>query len=138
MVDLQAVASVIQSIQVSEVLVRVRCEHADERAALERSRRSPDERILVVMDDPVLARDARSAGGTRVVETDGDGGSLPLARARNLGAQEALARGAHNEIKFSNEGRASILKGVDVLADAVSVTLGPKGEYATLALRSTR
>ena len=31
MVDLQAVASVIQSIQVSEVLVRVRCEHADER-----------------------------------------------------------------------------------------------------------
>ncbi|PCH39724.1 chaperonin GroL [Wolfiporia cocos MD-104 SS10] len=39
----------------------------------------------------------------------------------------ALARGAHKEIKFSNDGRASILKGVDVLADAVSVTLGPKG-----------
>ena len=39
-----------------------------------------------------------------------------------------LARGAHKEIKFSNEGRASILKGVDVLANAVSVTLGPKGK----------
>lgn len=40
----------------------------------------------------------------------------------------ALTRGAHKEIKFSNEGRASILKGVDILANAVSVTLGPKGE----------
>ncbi|KAG0697841.1 chaperonin GroL [Suillus ampliporus] len=38
-----------------------------------------------------------------------------------------LTRGAHKEIKFSNDGRASILKGVDVLANAVSVTLGPKG-----------
>jgi chaperonin GroEL len=42
-------------------------------------------------------------------------------------AQPALTRGAHKEIKFSNEGRASILKGVDILANAVSVTLGPKG-----------
>jgi chaperonin GroEL len=39
----------------------------------------------------------------------------------------ALVRGAHKDIKFSNDGRASILKGVDVLANAVSVTLGPKG-----------
>jgi len=39
----------------------------------------------------------------------------------------SLARGAHKEIRFSNEGRASILKGVDILANAVSVTLGPKG-----------
>ena len=38
-----------------------------------------------------------------------------------------MVRGAHKEIKFSNEGRASILKGVDILANAVSVTLGPKG-----------
>ncbi|KAI0759524.1 chaperonin GroL [Trametes elegans] len=42
-------------------------------------------------------------------------------------AKPVLARGAHKEIKFSNEGRASILQGVDVLANAVSVTLGPKG-----------
>lgn len=33
----------------------------------------------------------------------------------------------HKEVKFSNEGRAAMLKGVDVLAKAVSVTLGPKG-----------
>ena len=34
---------------------------------------------------------------------------------------------AHKEVKFSNEGRAAILKGVNLLANAVSVTLGPKG-----------
>ena len=42
----------------------------------------------------------------------------------------ALKRGAHTEVKFSNHGRASILKGVDVLANAVSVILGPKGACA--------
>lgn len=36
-------------------------------------------------------------------------------------------RFAHKEIKFSNEGRAAMLAGVDILAKAVSVTLGPKG-----------
>src|SRR5229473_7116488 len=50
-----------------------------------------------------------------------------LRRASAKAARAVLARGAHKEIKFSNEGRASILKGVDVLANAVSVTLGPKG-----------
>ena len=38
-------------------------------------------------------------------------------------------RYAHKDVKFSNEGRASILAGVDVLANAVSVTLGPKGVF---------
>nr|DAC76702.1 TPA_inf: glomalin [Rhizophagus clarus] len=33
----------------------------------------------------------------------------------------------HKELKFGVEGRASLLKGVDVLAKAVAVTLGPKG-----------
>ena len=53
--------------------------------------------------------------------------ALRRAAAKGVRAQPALTRGAHKEIKFSNEGRASILKGVGVLADAVSVTLGPKG-----------
>jgi chaperonin GroEL len=43
-------------------------------------------------------------------------------------AKAVLARGAHKEIKFSNEGRAAMLAGVDILANAVSVTLGPKGK----------
>lgn len=44
-------------------------------------------------------------------------------------AKPSLTRSAHKDIKFSNDGRASILKGVDVLANAVSVTLGPKGQF---------
>ncbi len=55
--------------------------------------------------------------------------ALRRAAAKAVRSQPALTRGAHKEIKFSNEGRASILKGVDILADAVSVTLGPKGMY---------
>lgn len=31
------------------------------------------------------------------------------------------------ELKFGVEGRAALLRGVDMLAKAVSVTLGPKG-----------
>ncbi|PRT55320.1 Heat shock protein 60, mitochondrial [Wickerhamiella sorbophila] len=34
---------------------------------------------------------------------------------------------SHKELKFGVEGRAALLKGVDTLAKAVSVTLGPKG-----------
>ena len=53
--------------------------------------------------------------------------SRSLRRAAVQATKPLLARGAHKEIKFSNEGRAAILKGVEVLAKAVSVTLGPKG-----------
>merc|ERR1712176_419224 len=37
------------------------------------------------------------------------------------------------EIKFGVEGRAAMLKGVELLADAVQVTLGPKGRNAIIA-----
>ena len=56
--------------------------------------------------------------------------SRALRRASPKATRAVLSRGAHKEIKFSNEGRASILKGVDVLASAVSVTLGPKGVFS--------
>jgi len=56
------------------------------------------------------------------------------ARAANKASTPLLTRGAHKEIKFSNEGRASILKGVDILANAVSVTLGPKGNVSFVCL----
>lgn len=43
-------------------------------------------------------------------------------------AAATLARNyAHKELKFGIEGRAALLKGVETLAKAVSVTLGPKG-----------
>ncbi|GAA5870850.1 hypothetical protein JCM3774_001693 [Rhodotorula dairenensis] len=45
----------------------------------------------------------------------------------NAHTQVAARRFAHKDIRFGNEGRTSLLAGVDVLAKAVSVTLGPKG-----------
>ena len=42
-------------------------------------------------------------------------------------ATPRLARFMHNELKFGVEARAELLKGVETLAKAVSVTLGPKG-----------
>lgn len=44
----------------------------------------------------------------------------PLAR---IGAVRSMSK----DIKFGVDGRAAMLKGVDLLADAVQVTLGPKG-----------
>jgi chaperonin GroEL len=59
--------------------------------------------------------------------------TLRAAALKATRATPALTRGAHKEIKFSNEGRAAILRGVDILADAVSVTLGPKGKLFTMS-----
>jgi chaperonin GroEL len=39
---------------------------------------------------------------------------------------------AHKELKFGEEARRSLQRGVDILADAVKVTLGPKGRYVVL------
>lgn len=48
-----------------------------------------------------------------------------MLRARS--AAKTFVRYAHKDLKFGVEGRAALLKGVNLLADAVSVTLGPKG-----------
>src|SRR5271170_5301789 len=39
---------------------------------------------------------------------------------------------AHKELKFAEEARRALQRGVDTLADAVKVTLGPKGRYVVL------
>ena len=39
---------------------------------------------------------------------------------------------AAKDVKFSQEARARMLRGVDILADAVKVTLGPKGRNVLL------
>ena len=36
------------------------------------------------------------------------------------------------EVKFSTDARERLLRGVDVLANAVKITLGPKGRYVVL------
>merc|ERR1719203_829305 len=68
--------------------------------------------------------------------------TLSQAAMRNASARTAVAskllggaRGmaAGKEIRFGVEGRAAMLRGVDLLADAVQVTLGPKGRNAIIA-----
>src|SRR5437016_3620690 len=39
---------------------------------------------------------------------------------------------AHKELKFSEDARRSLERGVNILADAVKLTLGPKGRYVVL------
>src|SRR3954465_15173200 len=39
---------------------------------------------------------------------------------------------AHKELKFSEDARRSLQRGVDILPDPVQVTLGPKGRYVVL------
>src|SRR6202047_4297318 len=39
---------------------------------------------------------------------------------------------AHKELKYSAEARAALQGGVDAVANAVKVTLGPKGRYVVL------
>src|SRR4249920_2624393 len=39
---------------------------------------------------------------------------------------------AHKELKFNEEARRSLERGVNILADAVKVTLGPKGRNVVL------
>ena len=46
--------------------------------------------------------------------------------------QQTRTLSAGKVVKFGVDGRALMLKGVDLLADAVQVTLGPKGRNAIL------
>src|SRR6058998_555953 len=39
---------------------------------------------------------------------------------------------AHKELKFNEDARRSLERGVNILCDAVKVTLGPKGRYVVL------
>lgn len=54
--------------------------------------------------------------------------------ARTVLRRAGVTRGfaAGKDVRFGTEGRALMLQGVDKLADAVSVTLGPKGRNAVL------
>ena len=53
------------------------------------------------------------------------------ARRRRKESEESREM-AHKELKFSEDARRSLQRGVDILADAVKVTLGPKGRYVVL------
>jgi len=55
-----------------------------------------------------------------------------LAAKRLSNATVSLRHASGKTIKFGVEGRALMLQGVDLLADAVQVTLGPKGRNAII------
>ena len=40
----------------------------------------------------------------------------------------------HKEIAFGNDGRQALARGVNILADAVAVTLGPKGRNVIIGM----
>jgi chaperonin GroEL len=49
-----------------------------------------------------------------------------------VGLQKTPAFGVAKDIKFSSEARELMLKGCNKLADAVQVTLGPKGRNVVI------
>ena len=61
--------------------------------------------------------------------------SRTLARSTPSSIRPIVSRrgyAGHKELKFGVEGRAALLKGVDILAKAVAVTLGPKGRHVII------
>lgn len=86
---------------------------------------SPNPHIFFTSFLPLLVLHT-STSTSRIMSSSMLRASRPILRTPRAAS---LVRGyaAHKEVKFSNEGRAAMLKGVDILAKAVSVTLGPKG-----------
>src|SRR5258708_39949736 len=52
--------------------------------------------------------------------------------AQKRSSEEEEKSMAHKELKFNEDARRALERGVNVLADAVKVTLGPKGRYVVL------
>src|SRR6266478_5071207 len=52
--------------------------------------------------------------------------------AQKRSSEEEEKSMAHKELKFNEDARRALERGVNVLADAVKVTLGPKGRYVAL------
>ena len=79
--------------------------------------------VLILRESDVLAK---------VVNTGWQG----QAQARRRRLARSLGPGgrdmAHKELKFNEDARRSLERGVNILADAVKVTLGPKGRYVVL------
>src|SRR5258708_5931534 len=52
--------------------------------------------------------------------------------AQSRKSEEEEERMAHKELKFNEDARRALERGVNILADAVKVTVGPKGRYVVL------
>ena len=58
--------------------------------------------------------------------------------AQSRKSEEEEERMAHKELKFNEDARRALERGVNILADAVKVTLGPKGRYVVSTRSSAR
>lgn len=56
---------------------------------------------------------------------------------RSVAARQLVARSYAKDVRFGAEVRALMLQGVDILADAVAVTMGPKVENLIISIRLT-
>jgi chaperonin GroEL len=52
-----------------------------------------------------------------------------LSRTTTPFIQHVVRRSLAKEIKFGSDARVLMLQGVDILADAVAVTMGPKVDF---------
>src|SRR4051812_38173466 len=69
-------------------------------------------------------------GGTEIV-VDGED-LLVLARSRRAGQGRAELSAVAKKLKYAEAARSALESGVDAVANAVNVTLGPRGRYVVL------
>src|SRR4029078_11625011 len=79
--------------------------------------------VLILRESDVLAK---------VVTTGGKGKRKLAGAAASLVWRTRRRDMAHKELKFNEDARRALERGVNTLADAVKVTLGPKGRYVVL------
>ncbi len=89
--------------------------------SLAAGRRTPEDHVVVAMDDPALA--TLVPDQVHVVELPADPAALPLAAARNLGAREAVRRGAETLVLLD----VDCLAGPDLVEGYDRVVTGSPG-----------
>ncbi len=78
--------------------------------------------VLILRESDVLAK----------VVTTGSKGKKTACRRGRLARFRRSRYMAHKELKFNEDARRALERGVNAVADAVKVTLGPKGRYVVL------
>ncbi len=66
------------------------------------------------------------------VKPGNDGESATQHETRHITKEKGIADMAAKDVKFSGDARDRMLRGVDILANAVKVTLGPKGRNVVI------
>ena len=79
-------------------------------------------------EDLLIMKEDRHSGRDPAVGRKEEGRVIQRPSSRPLGVTAMAAK----DVRFSGDARARMLRGVDILADAVKVTLGPKGRNVVL------